>query len=70
MFDKQQHNQSDRSIVCTCNACHMHIETRYHCSECEVGQCLLRAYNYSYIYVMLYHYYCYDLQLVITAYCA
>ena len=35
------HNQgSAASFVYTCNACRMHVETRYHCSECEVGECL------------------------------
>ena len=35
------HNQcSVASIVDTCSACRMHVETRYHCLECEVSQYL------------------------------
>ena len=40
------HNQGS-GFVYTCNACRTHVETRYHCSECEVGQCLLRSYYNS-----------------------
>ncbi|XP_065885068.1 CREB-binding protein-like isoform X2 [Dysidea avara] len=29
------HNQGSAGFVYKCNACHMHVETRYHCSECE-----------------------------------
>ena len=35
------HNQgSVAGFVYTCNACRMHVETRYHCLECEVSQYL------------------------------
>ena len=30
------HNQSSDRFVYTCNSCKRHVETRYHCSECEV----------------------------------
>ena len=34
------HNQGS-GFVYTCNACRTHVETRYHCSECEVGHCFI-----------------------------
>ena len=40
------HNQ-DLPFLYACNACRTHVETRYHCSECEVGQYLLRSYYNS-----------------------
>lgn len=30
------HNQGKDSFVYTCNSCKAHVETRYHCSVCEV----------------------------------
>ena len=30
------HTQGSTGFVYKCNACRMHMETRYHCSECEV----------------------------------
>lgn len=30
------HNQGQDRFVYTCNLCKRHIETRYHCVECEV----------------------------------
>lgn len=30
------HNQGQDRFVYTCNLCRRHIETRYHCVECEV----------------------------------
>lgn len=34
MFDL--HNQGQDRFVYSCNLCKRHVETRYHCSECEV----------------------------------
>ena len=31
------HNQTSNRFVYTCNNCHMHMETRYHCRECDVS---------------------------------
>ena len=30
------HNQGQDRFVYSCNLCKRHVETRYHCSECEV----------------------------------
>ena len=30
------HNQGTERFVYTCNICKRHVETRYHCTECEV----------------------------------
>ena len=30
------HNQGGDRFVYTCNLCRRHVETRYHCTECEV----------------------------------
>lgn len=32
------HNQGQDRFVYTCNLCKRHIETRYHCVECEVSE--------------------------------
>ena len=55
------HNQGS-GFVYTCNACRTHVETRYHCSECEVGQCLLRSYCNDdcitfYVVIVIFKYY-------------
>lgn len=34
------HNQSSDKFVYNCNSCHMDVETRYHCRECDVRTCL------------------------------
>ncbi len=31
------HNQSGDRFVYTCNHCRMHVETRFHCKECDVS---------------------------------
>ena len=31
------HNQTSDRFVYTCNHCRMHVETRYHCRECDVS---------------------------------
>ena len=31
------HNQSSDRFVYNCNSCHMDVETRYHCKECDVS---------------------------------
>nr|KAG5698821.1 hypothetical protein BaRGS_019673 [Batillaria attramentaria] len=31
------HNQGKDNFVYTCNSCKAHVETRYHCSVCDVG---------------------------------
>ena len=31
------HNQSGDRFVYTCDHCRMHVETRYHCRECDVS---------------------------------
>ena len=31
------HNQSSDRFVYNCNHCHMDVETRYHCKECDVS---------------------------------
>ena len=31
------HNQTSDHFVYTCNHCRMHVETRYHCRECDVS---------------------------------
>lgn len=34
------HNQGQDRFVYSCNLCKRHVETRYHCSECEVSTVL------------------------------
>ena len=36
------HNQGQDRFVYSCNLCKRHVETRYHCSECEVKLYLTR----------------------------
>ena len=43
------HNQSSDRFVYTCNKCHMDVETRYHCKECDVSYLGKRA-TCSFIY--------------------
>ena len=31
------HNQGKDAFVYTCNSCKAHVETRYHCRECDVS---------------------------------
>ena len=31
------HNQGSDRFVYTCNNCRLHVETRYHCKECDVS---------------------------------
>ena len=31
------HSQTSNRFVYACNNCHMHVETRYHCRECDVS---------------------------------
>ncbi len=31
------HNQGQDRFVYTCNECKHHVETRWHCTVCEVG---------------------------------
>ena len=35
------HNQGTERFVYTCNICKRHVETRFHCTECEVRDALL-----------------------------
>ena len=37
------HNQNQETVVYTCNKCKSHIDTRYHCTTCEVSDCALLA---------------------------
>lgn len=34
------HNQAKDGFVYNCNDCKAHIETRYHCSLCDVSACM------------------------------
>ena len=44
------HNQGQDRFVYSCNLCKRHVETRYHCSECEV-RCLC-AIRFFYMYIV------------------
>ena len=37
------HNQGKDNFVYTCNTCKAHVETRYHCSVCDVSLSLLQC---------------------------
>ena len=41
------HNQSRDRFVYTCNHCCDHIETRYHCKECDVSAITVCLYGYT-----------------------
>ena len=45
------HNQSSDRFVYNCNSCHMDVETRYHCKECDVS-CLSRGLNFFFFNFM------------------
>lgn len=36
------HNQGQDKFVYTCNNCKNHVETRYHCTVCDVSVCILK----------------------------
>ena len=45
------HNQSSDRFVYNCNNCHMDVETRYHCRECDVSTACV--YMCMYVYDIL-----------------
>lgn len=42
------HNQSQDRFVYTCNECKHHVETRFHCTVCEVKNIMLAS-NFLYL---------------------
>lgn len=46
------HNQSQDRFVYTCNECKHHVETRYHCTVCEVS----RTKEFCFVEVGMYFY--------------
>lgn len=45
------HTQARDSFVYTCNSCHANVDTRYHCSVCDVSTCLCVMYFCWYLFV-------------------
>lgn len=41
------HNQGRDNFVYTCNHCKAHVETRWHCTVCEVSIFVLRSLEYA-----------------------
>ena len=64
------HNQSSDRFVYNCNSCHLDVETRYHCRECDVSDSFLYSIRWTstctvcvrlhvhvlYVYVYMYMY--------------
>lgn len=52
------HNQGQDKFVYTCNNCKSHVETRYHCTVCDVSDnCFMRVYiiHTYYLFIYIYH---------------
>ncbi len=47
------HNQGTERFVYTCNMCKRHVETRYHCTECEVSKTTFWWYCYLFLKINL-----------------
>ena len=48
------HTQSQDKFVYTCNSCKNNVETRYHCTQCDVSIVFrVRTYLLSYLFIYL-----------------
>ena len=46
------HNQGQDKFVYTCNNCKNHVETRYHCTVCDVSLKFSSFFNFSYKFLL------------------
>ena len=46
------HTQSGDRFVYNCNNCHLDVETRYHCRECDVSLFVVWMLMYMYMYLV------------------